>query len=117
MSMIEAAEKWALHASQWRIEWVLAALIVLALLGVLAVQKIITIILTLRAQALAPALSRRISSLVKSLDYSDREFLSADGAGERWIQVRREAIDRLAGFFQTQCAKSIAWGDNIRNSF
>jgi hypothetical protein len=62
-------------------------------------------------------LARRLSNGVKSLNYSDQEFLNADGAGEPWIQVRKEAIDRLAVLFQTQCAKSIAWGDNIRSSF
>jgi glutamate-1-semialdehyde 2,1-aminomutase len=117
MLMIEAAEKWSLHAGPRRIELWMAGLLLLALLSIPVVQKIITAILTLRAQALAPALSRRISSLVKSLDYSDREFLSADGVGERWIQVRQEAIDRLARFLQAHCANSIAWGDNIRNSF
>jgi glutamate-1-semialdehyde 2,1-aminomutase len=54
---------------------------------------------------------------VTSLDYSDQEVLSADGAGEPWIQRRREAIDRLAAFFQTNCAKSIAWGNEVRGSF
>ena len=37
--------------------------------------------------------------------------------GRRWVQVRKDAIDRLSGFFQAQCAKSIAWGNDIRDSF
>ena len=122
MMVSEALHKWAGYfglnaAGSWRIELWIAGILVLVVLASLAVQKIITAILTFRAQAFAPAISRRISNLVKSLDYSDREFLSADGAGERWIQVRKEAIDRLAGFFQAQCTKSIAWGDHIRSSF
>jgi glutamate-1-semialdehyde 2,1-aminomutase len=92
-------------------------LLLLALLASIAARKIATIILTFRASALAPTLSRRLSEWVKSLDYSEREAWAADGASERWIQRRKDAIDRLAGFFQTQCSKSIAWGNDIRGSF
>ena len=43
--------------------------------------------------------------------------MRADGVGERWVTLRKQAIDRLAGYFQAQCAKSIAWGNEIRESF
>jgi glutamate-1-semialdehyde 2,1-aminomutase len=58
-----------------------------------------------------------MSKWVKSRDYSDEEFLQADGVGERWVKLRKQAIDRLAEYFQAQCAKSIAWGNEIRESF
>jgi glutamate-1-semialdehyde 2,1-aminomutase len=66
--------------------------------------------------ALMPALSRRLSKWVKSYDYADEEFLRADGAGEPWIELRHKAIDRLAMSFQAQYAKSVAWGNDIRES-
>src|SRR4030095_7781999 len=80
-------------------------------------RKLGTAFLTLRALALTPALSRQLSKWVKSRDYSDEEFMRADGAGERWVELRKQAIDRLAGFFQAQCGKSIAWGHELRESF
>jgi glutamate-1-semialdehyde 2,1-aminomutase len=88
-----------------------------ALLVGLAFQKITTTLITLRALALAPTLSRRVSEWVKSLDYSEHEAWGADGAGEECIQRRKDAIDRLAAFFRSHCAKSIAWGNDIRDSF
>src|SRR5499426_1109154 len=80
-------------------------------------RKLIIALLTWRAMALAPALSRRLSKWVKSYDYTDEEFLRADGAGEPWIELRHKAIDRLAMFFQTHYARSMAWGNAIRESF
>jgi glutamate-1-semialdehyde 2,1-aminomutase len=80
-------------------------------------RKVITAFLTLRAMALTPVLARRMSKWVKARDYSDEEFLRADGGGERWVKLRKQSIDRLADYFQAQCAKSIAWGNEIRESF
>ena len=97
--------------------WVGLGLLVIVVCAVFLGRKLITALLTLRALALAPTLSRRLSRWVKSHDYSDQEFLQADGAGERWISLRKQAIERLAGYFQAQCPKSIAWGNEIRESF
>jgi glutamate-1-semialdehyde 2,1-aminomutase len=58
-----------------------------------------------------------VAGLVNTRDYSGEEFLRADGAAERWVEVRKRAIDRLAGFFETRSPKSIAWGNEIRESF
>jgi glutamate-1-semialdehyde 2,1-aminomutase len=118
----EALRKWSEHlglnaAGPWTSAEVLVGLLLLALLASLAARKFATMLLTLRAVALAPTVSRRLSEWVKSLDYSDREVLGADGAGELWVQRRKEAIDRLAGFFQKHSAKSIAWGNEVRGSF
>jgi glutamate-1-semialdehyde 2,1-aminomutase len=88
-----------------------------ALLLRLVLKQIITTVLTFRALALAPSVSRRLSRWVKSLDYPEREVWAADGAGERWVERRKRAIDRLAAYFQEHCTKSIAWGNNIRDSF
>src|ERR1700719_2149090 len=88
-----------------------------ALLLRFVLQQITTTVLTLRASALAPSVSRRVSDWVKSLDYSEHDVWGADGADGIWIQRRKDAIERLSGFFQTHCSKSIAWGNEIRNSF
>ena len=115
-------EKWTsflgLSASTpWRNAEGLLALLCLALFASLLFRKITTTLLTLRAMALAPSLSRRLSDWVKSLSYSEHDVWGADGAGDRWVQVRKDAIDRLSGFFQRQSSKSIAWGNEIRESF
>src|SRR5271166_106888 len=122
MTLGEALQKYSEYLGLTAATPSRSALIVLGLLfavflASVVFRKITTALLTLKALALAPTLSRRLSEWVKSLDYSDREILGADGAGDLWIQRRKEAIDRLAGFFQAHCAKSIAWGNEIRGSF
>ena len=97
--------------------WILLGLVPLAFFVLFAWRKLGTAFLTLRALAVTPALSRQLSKWVKSRDCSDEEFMRADGAGERWVELRKQAIDRLAGFFQAQCGKSIAWGNELRESF
>ena len=72
--------------------------------------KHLPLFLTLRALAVTPTLSRYLSRWVKSRDYSDEEFMRADGADARWAQLRKQALNRLAEGFQAQCPKSIAWG-------
>src|SRR6266851_5447927 len=99
-----------------RQEWILLGLLFL-LLAIAIGRKAATLHLTLRAVALAPMISRRVSNWVKARDYSDEEFLRADGAGSRWIELRQRAIDRLAGVLQARGPKSIAWGNEIRESF
>ena len=122
MTVGEAIQKWTAYlglsaSNPWRSAEILVVLLLLLFLASLAVRKITTTLLTLRALALAPTLSRRLSDWVKTLSYSERDAWGADGAGERWVQLRKDAIDRLSAYVQTQCAKSIAWGNDIRGSF
>jgi glutamate-1-semialdehyde 2,1-aminomutase len=97
--------------------WLLAGLLV----GVLAVaytgRKLIRTLLTLPALALMPALSRQLSNWVKARDYEEEEFFRADGAGGRWIEVRKKGLEHLASFLRAQHAQSIAWGNAVRESF
>ncbi len=97
--------------------WVLAGL----LTGVLAVAwvgpKVIRALLTLPALAMMPVVSRRLTNWVKARDYTEEEFLRADGAGEAWVESRRKALARLAAFLQAQHNHSIAWANSIRQSF
>ncbi|MGE0679470.1 MAG: aminotransferase class III-fold pyridoxal phosphate-dependent enzyme [Candidatus Binatia bacterium] len=97
--------------------WILLGIFFFVFLVVSIGRRLLTALLTLRALALTPVLSRRLSKWVKTHDYSDEEFLRADGVGGHWVKLRKQAIDRLADYFQAQCAKSIAWGNEIRESF
>ena len=119
MALIETLERWiagpALTAHQ-QVEWILAAATLL-FVAIAAAKRAISAFMTLRALAPTPAFSRVLSMWVKSLDYSDEEFMRADGVGDRTSKARSDAIERLAGFFRRQCMKSIAWGDDIRQSF
>jgi len=101
----------------WDHGWIVLVLFLLMISAAAVVRKLATELLTLRALALTPRLSRHLSKWVKSRDYSDEEFLRADGAGARWVELRKQAIERLAGFLQTRFANSIAWGNEIRESF
>ncbi len=102
---------------QWEDGWVLLTLLLGVVLATLAGRKLVLAFITLRAMAWTPVLARRLSKWVKSHDYSDEEFFRADGAKGHWIERRKKAIDRLAVLFQAQYAKSIAWGNEIRESF
>src|SRR5712691_5002553 len=97
--------------------WLLLGLLLCVVCAVYAGHKLVTALLTWRAMALTPALSRQLSKWVKARDYTEEEFLRADGAGEPWIELRQKALDRLAMFFQARYAQSITWGNAIRESF
>jgi glutamate-1-semialdehyde 2,1-aminomutase len=95
----------------------LLGLLLFGLLLRFVVQRVTITMATLRASALTPSFSRKLSSWVKTLDYSESDTWAADNADDFWVKRRRDAIDRLSGFFRTQCANSIAWGNSIRDSF
>lgn len=97
--------------------WLLPGLVVCLVGAICASRKVLKVLLTLPAVALMPAASRRLSHWVRARDYAEDEFLRADGAGERWVQRRREALTRLASTFHEQHAQSIVWGTAIRESF
>ena len=97
----------------WIISGVLLFVIAVLYLG----RKLFFSVITLRALALAPTLSRRLSKWVKSRDYSHEEFFMADGAEDIWVERRQKALSQLAHYFQKQCAKSIAWGEAMRENF
>jgi glutamate-1-semialdehyde 2,1-aminomutase len=95
----------------------MAGLVAAIMLGAYTVRKVIGIVLTLPALALMPALSRRLANWVKARDYTEEEFLRADGAGEAWVELRKKALDRLAALLRAQQTQSIAWANTIRESF
>lgn len=97
--------------------WFLLGLSFLLLAAVYAGHKLVRFLLTLPALALMPALSRKLSNWVKSRDYTEEEFLRADGARQSWAATRKQALDRLANFLQAQDGQSIAWADAVCESF
>src|SRR5215469_15505580 len=94
--------------------WTAVAMLIVAAavlgLAIVGVRKLIALIMTLRATAMTPRMSRVLSRFLRSTSYSPEEFLRADGAEEQWAGVRKQAIDRLSGFFRARFANSIAWG-------
>jgi glutamate-1-semialdehyde 2,1-aminomutase len=97
--------------------WLLSGLLLAAALTLYAVRRLIRTAVTLSALALLPVFSRWLSNWVKSRDYTEEEFLCADGAGEPWVKRRKQALDRLAIFLRGQNERSIAWANAIRESF
>jgi hypothetical protein len=65
-------------------------------------EKLPTAVVTVRALAMTPLLSRIVSKWFKSRNFSNEEFFNADGAGEQWRDRRKRALDRLAGLLQTR---------------
>jgi glutamate-1-semialdehyde 2,1-aminomutase len=112
----EALGKWIEWFGSSTGAWIAVALLLLALAALLG-RRVVATVLTLRASALTPRMSRLLALWLRPTNHSPAEFLRADGAGEPWAEIRRQAITRLAGFFQTRYAKSIAWGNGIRQSF
>jgi len=97
--------------------WFLFGLSLFVLAATYAGRKFVRTLLTLPALALTPGLSRKLSNWVKSRDYTEEEFLRADGAGKPWIERRKQALDRLAAFLQAQHGQSIAWAEALSKSF
>jgi glutamate-1-semialdehyde 2,1-aminomutase len=83
----------------------------------LAGRKLARTLSTLPAIALIPVLSRRLSIWVKSRNYTEQEFLRADGAPESCVEIRGKALDRLAASLQARHGRSIAWAKSIRDGF
>jgi glutamate-1-semialdehyde 2,1-aminomutase len=98
--------------------WLLLGVgLVLAALVTLGGRRLSVILLTWRARAWAPTLSRRLAHWVKSCSYSDAAFFRADGASEPWVERRRRGMAQLTAFFRAEHPRSRAWADAIRGSF
>jgi glutamate-1-semialdehyde 2,1-aminomutase len=95
----------------------LAGTVLAAVFTFYAGRRLIRTAMTLPALALLPTFSRWLSHWVKSRDYTEEEFLRADGAGEPWVERREQALDRLATCLRGQNQRSIAWANTIRESF
>src|SRR5206468_810362 len=78
-----------------RLEWLVAGLLVGSIVAALVARRAVTAFWTLRAMALTPILSRRLSRWVKARSYSDEEFFRADGAAEPWVERRQSGLERV----------------------
>ena len=97
--------------------WLLLAALGVAWLGIRGGRRLFNAVYTLRAAALTPVLSRRLSMWVKRREYDEDAFFRADGAASHWAERRQKALDRLSTYFQTKYAKSVDWGNDVRDSF
>jgi glutamate-1-semialdehyde 2,1-aminomutase len=104
--MMPAIDIWTLAGS-------LAGLVVLAFVT----SRVMTGVLTLRATALVPTLSRRIARRVNMRSFSDAELLTADGAPAAWGRRREQGLDRLTSALRREFERSSAWERGLRNGF
>ena len=86
-------------------------------LGLVGCRRALTALVTLRARALVPGLSRRLARLVRPRSYSDAEFFRADGAGEAWATRRRLGLERLAAGLRAAYPRSRAWAAEVGPGF
>jgi glutamate-1-semialdehyde 2,1-aminomutase len=101
---------------------ILDALLVIGLLLFLflayrVTRSIMKKLLTLPALAVMPPVTRRLSYWVKARDYSEEGFLRADGAPARWVEQRKQGLDRLEILIRAGQSKAVAWTEGIRESF
>ena len=96
--------------------WV-GVLIVVGALTACVARFVRRTLLTLSALAVAPLLSRRLARVVRSTHYTEDELLRGDDAGDRWVERRRQGLERLSLRLRSQYARSSAWGDAVRESF
>lgn len=92
----------------------LLGLCLLAGLATLYARRLVFALSALRARSVTPALSRALSTWVKSNDYLGDDFYRADGADEQIVARRRKALDQLADYFREHHPQAIAWGQTIR---
>ena len=74
-------------------------------------------LMTARARAWTPAVSRWLSRRVRGFDHSGDAFFRADGARPELAQGRAAALDRLAATIHSRHRRSEEWGRSIRDGF
>jgi glutamate-1-semialdehyde 2,1-aminomutase len=87
------------------------------IVAILATRQLITAVVTFRAMAWVPAISRRLSAWVSAHHYSGDAFFTADGADSGLVDRRMRALDRLSASLGSRFSRSAEWGDSIREGF
>jgi glutamate-1-semialdehyde 2,1-aminomutase len=91
--------------------------VALAFLAALTLRRAITGIITLRAVAWVPALSRRLSTWISAHYYTDDGFFDADGADAVTVERRKRALGYLSMALGARHGRSAEWGEAIREGF
>ena len=97
--------------------WIILFGVMLASIAVLIIARFWAQIRTFQATAFAPTISRWLSHRVKPVNYEHEDFFKSDGAPEKWVEVRKNGLDRLANRLRDGYTKSIAWGGELKESF
>jgi glutamate-1-semialdehyde 2,1-aminomutase len=97
--------------------WMAASFVGVVIIAALVTRRLITAVVTYRALAWVPTISRRLSSWVSAHHYSSDAFYTADGADDALVTRRTRALDRLADSLRSRFSRSAAWGDGIREGF
>jgi glutamate-1-semialdehyde 2,1-aminomutase len=74
-------------------------------------------LVTMRARAWVPSVSRVLSSWVNAHVYVGEAFFRADGANARIVSRRVDALNRLSASFRGAHAESAHWGASVREGF
>ena len=94
--------------------WALAACATLAMALVYGVaRRASRVIASLSARAWTPSVARVLAHVVRSRDTDETRFLCADGAPERYIVPRRQALNRLRTALAERAPHSHAWAEHL----
>ena len=97
--------------------WMAGAFTGLVVVVALTVRQLITAVVTFRATAWVPTMSRWLSSWVSAHHYAGDAFFTADGADSALVTRRMQALDRLSASLGSRFSRSAAWADGIREGF
>jgi glutamate-1-semialdehyde 2,1-aminomutase len=97
--------------------WLIAAALMAVLAASWAARRLLLLSLTLRARSFTPVFSRLLARIVKSYDYSDGQFLRADGASEAVVETRQRALAQLASALDARSSRARDWAGRIRAGF
>jgi glutamate-1-semialdehyde 2,1-aminomutase len=97
--------------------WMAGAFVGVFIVATLTVRWLLTAVVTFRATAWVPLMSRRLSSWVSAHHYDREAVFAADGASDDLVSRRKRALDRLSDSLGSRFQQSAAWGDGIREGF
>ncbi len=97
--------------------WMAGAFVGFFVVATLTMRWLITAVMTFRAMAWVPLVSRRLSSWVSAHHYSGEAFFTADDAPADLVRRRMRALDRLSVSLGARFRRCTEWGDGIREGF
>ena len=97
--------------------WMAGAFIGSVLVTTLTIRWLLKAVVTFRAMAWVPLMSRRLSSWVTAHHYTTDTFFTADGAPPDILNRRMGALDRLSDSLGARFRRSATWANDIREGF